>query len=209
MNKIKYKCSYCKKDFLDWRCRRGKFCSIKCSSSSRIGVKLSQEIRNNMSIGRTGKKRSPEAIKNITKAKMGHLNPNWRGGVSSLRVKLIDSQNYKKWRAEVYKRDDWTCQHCGKRGVKLNADHIIPFFKDKSLVFDVNNGQTLCVKCHRAKTLDDMKGNWVNQHSNNTEFNCLLCGKLNKSKYRLCKNHYKAEWKRKNLWKYKNFSQDF
>lgn len=48
-------------------------------------------------------------------------------------------------------RDDFTCQECGARGVHLEAHHIKPKHSFPDLVFDVNNGITLCHDCH-AKT---------------------------------------------------------
>ena len=54
------------------------------------------------------------------------------------------------WREAVFVRDDYTCQICGVRGsVKLNADHSQPWKNHPELRFDVNNGRTLCVTCHR------------------------------------------------------------
>lgn len=55
----------------------------------------------------------------------------------------------KIWREKVYQRDDYTCQHCGERGGKLNADHIKPFSLFPELRFELSNGRTLCVPCHR------------------------------------------------------------
>ena len=34
-------------------------------------------------------------------------------------------------------------------GGKLNADHIKPFSLFPELRFDLNNGRTLCVECHK------------------------------------------------------------
>jgi 5-methylcytosine-specific restriction endonuclease McrA len=55
---------------------------------------------------------------------------------------------YKNWRKAVYERDNYTCQFCGKRG-DLNADHIKPLYTNPELAYDVNNGRTLCVECHK------------------------------------------------------------
>jgi 5-methylcytosine-specific restriction endonuclease McrA len=53
------------------------------------------------------------------------------------------------WRSAVYLRDNYTCQKCGQRGGRLNAHHVKPFKDFPELAFDVSNGQTLCVPCHK------------------------------------------------------------
>lgn len=56
-----------------------------------------------------------------------------------------------EWRKAVFARDDFTCQECGARGVKLRAHHIRPWCGFPQLRFDPENGVTLCVDCHRAR----------------------------------------------------------
>jgi len=68
------------------------------------------------------------------------------------------------WRKNVYSRDEYTCQICGdNRGGNLNADHIKPLAvivhvnristlqqaKNCNELWDVSNGRTLCVICHK------------------------------------------------------------
>lgn len=144
-------CVVCKKDFKPL-VSKNKYCSRPCYWS------ISNKCR-------IGSKRSMETRMKLSKGKQKELNPNWRGGVSSIRLKLIDSMNYKQWRAAVFERDDYTCRKCNRRGGKLNADHIVPYFKDQNKIYDLDNGQTLCVECHTEKTRQEMKENWVNQFS--------------------------------------------
>jgi hypothetical protein len=48
----------------------------------------------------------------------------------------------------VFKRDDYTCQLCGERGVVLNAHHIEKWTDSPSLRFEISNAVTLCRRCH-------------------------------------------------------------
>ena len=88
---------------------------------------------------------------------------NWKGGTTGLRAAIRTTTKYKKWRAEVFKRDKYTCQKCGKRGRRLQVHHIKPFYKimeDNKLktveqakkckeLWDMENGTTLCIPCHK------------------------------------------------------------
>ena len=60
------------------------------------------------------------------------------------------SKEYAEWRSEVFERDGYKCQLCGQIGGNLNAHHIRPFKDYPDLRFDLNNGITLCEKCHRS-----------------------------------------------------------
>jgi len=57
----------------------------------------------------------------------------------------------KKLRFEVFKRDDFTCQYCGKKSpnVVLEADHIVPIFEGGNDEF--KNLTTSCFDCNRGK----------------------------------------------------------
>lgn len=73
----------------------------------------------------------------------------WKGGITKRNEAERKTLQYRMWRTEVFKRDDYTCQFCGKRGVKLHADHIQPFAYYPELRFTLDNGRTLCVPCHK------------------------------------------------------------
>jgi len=69
---------------------------------------------------------------------------------SSKLVKPRQTIEYKVWRDKVFKRDKWTCQHCGKKG-KMNAHHIKSFKEYENQRYVVANGITLCESCHRKE----------------------------------------------------------
>lgn len=92
----------------------------------------------------------------------GPDHPQWKGGVKELKQVIRDTPLYRSWRTSVFKRDDFTCQDCGKRGHKLHAHHIVflstIFYKynitsvDDAVacpaLWDLDNGVTLCKNCH-------------------------------------------------------------
>jgi hypothetical protein len=78
----------------------------------------------------------------------GENNPQWRGGSREVRVNDSNRAAYREWRMTVFRRDDYTCQHCGERGGKLNAHHIRPWKEAADLRFAPSNGITLCKPCH-------------------------------------------------------------
>lgn len=59
------------------------------------------------------------------------------------------SAEYVTWRKRVFERDNYTCQNCGIRGAKLNAHHIKPYAYFHDLRYDLGNGISLCVECHK------------------------------------------------------------
>lgn len=134
-------------------------------SRTKMGVKLSAETRKRMSIakkinpprGMLGKCHSESNKKKWSRMKKGEKSHLWRGGITKNNDLIRHSLTYKLWRKKVFIRDNYTCIWCGVRsqkgvGVILNADHIKPFAYYPKLRFDVNNGRTLCVPCHKKTT---------------------------------------------------------
>jgi 5-methylcytosine-specific restriction endonuclease McrA len=120
-----------------------------------------------------GKKHSAIAkikMREAAKLRKGEINSNWRGGISKVTNLVRTSTKYMQWRQDVFVRDDFTCRKCGKRGGDIHAHHkksFLVLFKEScdcmplfskydaamhySPLWDIENGETLCVKCHRHK----------------------------------------------------------
>jgi len=107
-----------------------------------------------------GKPRDPSVKHKISKKRVelclakGSNNPNWKGGTSRSRSSEMRSTRYKEWRKAVFERDEFRCQMCGKRGGYLEADHITPWACSVELRYEITNGRTLCLKCHRTTFKD-------------------------------------------------------
>ncbi len=54
-----------------------------------------------------------------------------------------------EWRKGVFERDEYTCKNCLERGGELNAHHIFWWSEYPIFRYEVWNGITLCVECHR------------------------------------------------------------
>ena len=100
----------------------------------------------------TGKTRFKQGQKAWNKDKEGYLSGkkhyNWQGGITPLNHKLRQSFKYKKWRDEVFERDNYTCQECGLTNCCIEAHHKKPFSKYINLRFEIDNGITYCTPCH-------------------------------------------------------------
>jgi len=58
-----------------------------------------------------------------------------------------NSREYFEWKSRVNVRDNFICQECGKKG---NEAHHKKSWRDfPELRFEISNGITLCLDCHK------------------------------------------------------------
>ena len=100
------------------------------------GKKHSEETRLKMGLAKFGKK--------------GKLSNAWKNGNSNEINLLRHSLEYSIWRQAIYKKDNWTCRICERHCQRKNivAHHLNSFSEFSELRFSINNGMTLCRKCH-------------------------------------------------------------
>lgn len=78
----------------------------------------------------------------------GENSASWKGGLTPKNALIRASAEYHQWRMDVVTRDNFKCKRCGETGGEIHAHHILSFSKHPELRFDINNGITLCDKCH-------------------------------------------------------------
>ena len=139
-------------------CERGKY--IGRANAARVFKKSTIEKHR---INGLKRKHSIETKRKLSIIRQGEKNPAWSGGLTPLVRRIRHLYQYRQWRSDVFTRDDFTCQDCGKRGGHLHAHHssktfwqIINEYKITTIeqaiacdeLWNINNGVTLCKDCH-------------------------------------------------------------
>lgn len=137
------------------------------------GHKHTEETKKNISIIKKGKKQTKEHIEKRVIQYRGDKSYLWKGGVTTLGFQIRNSFKNRQWRSDVFTKDNFTCQNCGKTHCYLEAHHIKMFsliMKENNIksleealnceeLWNINNGRTLCKECHRIENIKQKTGN--------------------------------------------------
>ena len=66
-----------------------------------------------------------------------------------------------QWAKDIKTRDNWQCRECGDNK-KLHAHHLYPRAVFPEIRYNINNGITLCSKCHKKIHSDVKLTLWKN-----------------------------------------------
>lgn len=111
----------------------------------------------------------------------GDKNPRWKGGITPINQQVRHCLKYKDWISSILKRDNYTCCLCKKRGGNLEVDHHPKTFcqimfdnniksleeaENCSELWDINNGRTVCMKCHNRSNIKPIRSRFLKVFSN-------------------------------------------
>lgn len=98
----------------------------------------------------------------------------WEGfAYESIHVRFRRSPEYAAWRNAVCKRDNWVCVKCGTRTSRFNpphAHHLNSYADYPEQRLDINNGVTLCSRCHATMYKGSFHNMYGTQHNTHAQF---------------------------------------
>jgi 5-methylcytosine-specific restriction endonuclease McrA len=164
MRKIERKilyCPVCKKEFIQkYTSRTEKYCSKNCWSKRNPPKNICCDFcGKEFEIWQSNKRKKfcSKACYSLYQEKLiGNKSHLWKGGKTKFHKLERTRAKYLKWRDFIFERDGYSCQECGEKSgnghrVILNAHHIKQFSQNETKRFDIDNGITLCKKCHTLK----------------------------------------------------------
>lgn len=90
----------------------------------------------------------------------GHLNPNWKGGVTADRQLVYESEEWKAVALTVRRRDGYKCRRCGKHR-PIHLHHVKSWAEYPESRLEPGNLVSLCKPCHNwVHSLNNFKREW-------------------------------------------------
>jgi len=156
-------CRVCGEFFESYKCQHKAFCSRECFHIYRKGLEVKKRGSREIVICRycgvefvALECHHRQFCSQGCKAKWQELNlcggqnPNWQNAQVPPSTKVKRSVQWHRWRTAVFERDDYTCQSCRQVGGYLVPHHIKSKQAHPELVYQIENGITLCRDCHKT-----------------------------------------------------------
>ena len=182
-------CNGCKKErilrFQDYK-KLCKSCVKSGKNNPMYGKIFSEEHKRKISKSEMGKVVSKEARQKMSKSKSGKNHPqygkigkechNWNPNLTNEdRQQTRKYPEYIEWRTAVFERDNFTCQICeDNKGGNLIAHHLESYAVNPELRTVLENGKTICKKCHdnfhhKYRYRNNTKGQYIDFLKNSTK----------------------------------------
>lgn len=154
-------CIECGKEFEKWSFEiNAKFCSLKCkhkNMTSNIIICKCKNCDGTFLRKEHLLKRGTNIFctkKCADQHNSGRNHYEWKENLHDKNLKTA----LKQWSNQVKERDNFCCLECGDNRIKvLEAHHVKDRSSHPKLIFDLNNGITLCLWCHFKKHKNDQK----------------------------------------------------
>lgn len=150
-DEIKKTCPVCNKVFFTTR-ENAVYCSKDCWSHRATLMRNCPECGKQFKTTKSeNRKFCSRECRNLSyREYTGEKAHAWKGGTTKETKCRRSNSEYREWRMAVFTRDNFKCQICGKHGSDLEAHHIKEVRNYPDLIYDVDNGLTLCHECHKT-----------------------------------------------------------
>jgi 5-methylcytosine-specific restriction endonuclease McrA len=118
-------------------------CSHLYLSTPERNAKIGETLRNKYKTDADFKRRVAAA--KVVNSGKDHWN--WKGGITPLTQRTRSSEESNSWTLAVLYRDSYTCRVCEAKS-NLQAHHINGWAEFPEDRYIIENGLTLCEKCH-------------------------------------------------------------
>ena len=129
-------------------------CACECGTTNKLirGTEIKRQKSCGCLLSAKHRSARVQGNKNPMFGMSGDKNPRWDSDrTSEMRVEERKDNAYYVWRIKVFKRDNYTCKCCNKvSNEDMVAHHIFNYRDYPEKRTDIDNGITLCKRCHSS-----------------------------------------------------------
>lgn len=134
------------------------FCLCECGNTGVYSMTYLDTNSKRSSTQSCGCYKAEVSRKNLPAVKRGDKHYNWNPNLTDEDRSDRRTVEYLSWVKSVYKRDGYKCVVCNKKVRKLEAHHLNCWSHFPEQRYNIENGTTVCRKCHTNFHLHFMGG---------------------------------------------------